>query len=60
MKPRVSIGGLMVLVLFAAIGFAALRTVSEQWASAVVPLNLAILSAVLLYSVTRYWDGQIK
>ncbi len=46
-RPRISIAGLMAIVLYVAVGFAALRNASVFWASATLSV------AVLLVSVAR-------
>jgi len=48
MKLRFSILGLMALVLLVAVGFAALRSTSALWASAVFTMTVALLWAAIL------------
>ena len=59
MKPRLSILGLMAVVLFVAVGFAALRSTSALWASAVFTLTVALLSASILGAVARRGDARL-
>ena len=48
MRARVSIAGLMVVVLLLAVGFAGLRTASALWASAIFTFAITLLAAALL------------
>ncbi len=64
MRPfRVSIRGLMALVLFVAFGFVALRYASETWAGLVVMMTLGVLILAFLGIVYRrgarraFWVG---
>jgi hypothetical protein len=62
-RPRFTIGNLLVLVLFLAVGLAALRAASEGWDSAVFGLTLLVMLASVLLAVHRdgprraYWLG---
>src|SRR5689334_10460965 len=53
MRYRVSIAALMVLVLFLAIGFAALRSGSDWWASATFSATLLALALAAPLAVYR-------
>src|SRR4051812_29116963 len=52
-RPRVSIAGLMGVVLFIGVGFAALKGASRLWASALFTLTLAVLLGASLGAVAR-------
>ncbi len=60
---RVSVGGLLVTIMFAAVGLAALRASTELWASlvnasALALLGFAILGAILRRGTSRaFWLG---
>jgi hypothetical protein len=60
---RCTIAGLLSLVLFLALGFAALRQATDLWDSAVVSATLVVLSASVLLTVHRteskraFWLG---
>jgi hypothetical protein len=59
-KPRLSIAGLMAIVLVAAVGLAALRNPSPAWASTLFlvtcgVLGLAIVGAIYRVGVERAW-----
>lgn len=62
-RPRFSIAGLMGLVLVVAVGVAALRSGSEDWAGIVLTLTLGILGVALLGMIFRqgsrraFWSG---
>ncbi len=55
MKPRLSILGLMAVVLFVAVGFAALRSPTELWASVIFTLAVFILLVAVIKVVGQ--DG---
>jgi hypothetical protein len=50
-RPRVTIGGLLTLVLFLAIGLAALKAANPYWDSALLGLTLALLAASALLAI---------
>src|SRR3954469_16446451 len=50
---RLTIGGLMALVLFAAVGFGALRDPSDDWASGIFTLTVLMLATALLGATSR-------
>ena len=62
-KFRISVGGLMVVVVIAAIGIAALRSASELWASFILTLTFGILATASLGALLRrgerraFWIG---
>jgi hypothetical protein len=62
-RPRINIAGLMGIVLFAAVGFAAIRNANEVWAQttftiAFVAMLVAILGAIAFSGETRMaWAG---
>jgi hypothetical protein len=53
MKTRTTILGLMAVVLFAAIGFAALRGATNWWASSIFTMTLTGLAFAALYAEYR-------
>ena len=62
-RPRFKIRGLLVFVVFLAVGLAALREASEAWDGGVLGLTLLVLLASVLLAVHRtgtaraYWLG---
>lgn len=62
-RPRFSIAGLMGLVVVVAVGVAALRSASEDWAGIVLMLTLGLLGVALLGVIFRdgprraFWSG---
>jgi hypothetical protein len=62
-RPRFTIASLLVLVLFLALGLAALRGATDLWDSGVLGVTLALLAVSLLLAVHRtgpgraYWLG---
>jgi hypothetical protein len=62
-RPRYSIGTLLLMVLFAGVAFAPLKSPSELWASALFTLAVAFLLVAVLLAVHRrvraraYWLG---
>jgi len=62
-RPRFSIAGLMGMVLVVAVGVAALRSGSEDWAGIVSALTLGLLGVALLGVLFRqgprraFWSG---
>jgi hypothetical protein len=62
-RVRISIAGLMAVVLFCAVGVAALRAASETWAGLILTATLAILAVGLLGAIYRrgpahaFWGG---
>src|SRR4051794_13913299 len=62
-RPRISLAGLMALVLFAGVGIAGLRNASETWAGVTVLFTLGLLAASLLGIIYRtagrraWWVG---
>jgi hypothetical protein len=62
-RPRISLAGLMVLVVVLGFGFAALRDASETWAGIVLLLTLGLLGVSILGVVYRrearraWWVG---
>lgn len=62
-RPRFSIAGLMGLVVVVAVGVAALRSGSEDWAGIVLTLTLGLLGAAVLGAIYRtgprraFWVG---
>src|SRR4051794_34921237 len=62
-QPRLSLSGLMVLVVFIGVGIAALRDASEPWAGIVLLLTLGLLGVSILGVVYRrearraWWVG---
>lgn len=62
-RPRVSIFGLMGVVLICAVGVAALRAASALWAGGVLLLTLTVLGVTLLGAIFRrgarraFWVG---
>ena len=50
---RVSIGGLLAIVVFAAVGLAALRSATDLWASLVNTAALAVLGFAIVAAVVR-------
>jgi len=56
---RVTIAGLMALVLYVAVGFAALKTPSEAWATlTLLLLTLALLGSIFTRGGNRaFWGG---
>lgn len=53
---RISIGGLMAVVLVAAVGLAALRYGSEEWAALVTLMTLGLLALAILGTIYRRGD----
>src|SRR5262245_46171736 len=56
-RPRISLAGLMALVLFVAVGIAALRNSSEMWAGVMLLATLGMLASSILGIVYRT-DGR--
>ena len=52
-RIRFNIASLLVVVLFVAVGFAALRESSEVWDSGVFTLTLAVLLVSILLAIHR-------
>ncbi len=57
-RPRLTVAGLMFLVLAVAIGFASLRFASEAWAGVILLLTLGALSLAILGTVYRRGAGR--
>jgi hypothetical protein len=57
-RPRITIAGLMAIVLYVAVGFAALRNADVFWASAT--LSLAILSVSVALAGTLSGRGRAR
>jgi hypothetical protein len=55
-RPRVSIAGLMVVVLISALGVAALKAATPLWASIVLTTTLALLGLAILGAMFRSGD----
>ncbi len=62
-RPRVSIAGLMAVVLFCGIGIAAVRSASPLWAGVVVTATLGVMASAILGAIFRqgerraFWVG---
>ena len=62
-RPRFSLGTLLLMVLFAGVAFAALKSPSDTWASALFTAAVAVLLVAVLLAVHRrdrgraYWLG---
>jgi hypothetical protein len=52
-RPRVSIAGLMAVVLFCGIGIAAIRSASPLWAGVVMLATLGVMASAILGAIFR-------